>query len=103
MGRAYQVRSRRQTDQIPNGAAHQIFCLISQMQHKCAGTNGNFWSESTPCNPPKEGSAKTFEQGKIMSKIVPGNAVKPFGNSQKGIGNGPLTWLTASDKYARHR
>jgi hypothetical protein len=46
---------------------------------------------------------KAFEHGKSMSKIMTANAVKPFGNSQKGIGNGRLTWLTASDKYARHR
>jgi hypothetical protein len=99
MGRAYQVRSRRQTDQIPNDAMHQLFCLISHVQHKRAGTNGDFWSESAT----QDEAVRTFEQGKIMSKIVPGNAVKPFGNSQKGIGNGRLTWLTASDKYARHR
>jgi hypothetical protein len=27
------------------------------------------------------------------------NAVKPFGNSQKGIRKGRLTWVRASDKY----
>ena len=29
----------------------------------------------------------------------PRNAVKPFGNSQKGIPKGRLTWVIASDKY----
>jgi hypothetical protein len=29
-------------------------------------------------------------------------AVKPFGNSQKGIGSGWLTWQRASAKYPRH-
>jgi hypothetical protein len=27
------------------------------------------------------------------------NEVKPFGNSQKGIRKGRLTWARASDKY----
>jgi hypothetical protein len=37
--------------------------------------------------------------GQIGAKKVPAYAVKPFGNSQKGNGNGWLTWLVASDKY----
>jgi hypothetical protein len=36
---------------------------------------------------------------KTERKIARGNAVKPFGNSQKGIRKGRLTWVTASDKY----
>jgi hypothetical protein len=30
------------------------------------------------------------------------NAVKPLGNSKKGIGTARLTWLMAWDKYARY-
>jgi hypothetical protein len=48
-------------------------------------------------------SVKTFEADKVEREIVSENAVKPFSNSQKGIGKGPLTWVTASDKYSRHR
>jgi hypothetical protein len=37
---------------------------------------------------------------KIGQKNAHSNAVKPFGNSQKGIGKGRLTWLVASEQYA---
>jgi hypothetical protein len=37
-----------------------------------------------------------------LSKTGLGHEVKPFGNSQKGIGKARLTWLAAWDKYARH-
>jgi hypothetical protein len=52
---------------------------------------------------PKTNPRRRSSTAKTRQKIALGNAVKPFGNSQKGIGNGRLTWLTASDKYARHR
>jgi hypothetical protein len=49
-----------------------------------------------------EGPENDFGSGpkpfKSRRKIVVGDAVKPFGNSQKGKGNGPLTWITAWDK-----
>jgi hypothetical protein len=35
----------------------------------------------------------------MLREIARRSAVKPFGNSQKGIRKGPLTWVTASDKY----
>jgi hypothetical protein len=48
---------------------------------------------------PAGDSGETFGPAQNGAKISLGNAVKPFGNSQKGIGKGRLTWLTASDKY----
>jgi hypothetical protein len=37
--------------------------------------------------------------GETGYQTGPRNAVKPFGNSQKGIRKGRLTWVIASDKY----
>lgn len=41
---------------------------------------------------------RTVLMGQNGAKSAP-DAIKPFGNSQKGNGKGWLTWLVASDKY----
>jgi len=41
--------------------------------------------------------------GEMPVQIALGYKVKPFGNSQKGIKKGWLTWLAASAKYAANR
>jgi hypothetical protein len=72
---------------------------ISHLQHKLAVRNPAFHRKI-------DGRQETFlricgEVGgeKIGRKLVPCNAVKPFGNSQKGIRKGRLTCIMASDKY----
>jgi hypothetical protein len=35
----------------------------------------------------------------IQAKIARSIVLRPFGNSQKGIRNGWLTWVEASDKF----
>jgi hypothetical protein len=44
-------------------------------------------------------SQGAFRDPKTGRNFVCADAVKPFGNSQKGIRNGRLTWQLPSDKY----
>jgi hypothetical protein len=49
-----------------------------------------------------DGRGGSFNTAKMWLKFAQDNAVKPFGNSQKGNVRRWLTWPKPWDKYAHH-
>src|SRR5258706_13029908 len=77
---------------FPMTRCTRYLALFRRCSIKHAAANSDFWSESAPEIVPKTNPRRRSSTAKTRQKIALGNAVKPFGNSQKGIGNGRLTW-----------